>query len=143
MNILLIEDRGSTAFFVKKWLSMNGHNILEASDINDAQCHWNNRIEIPIDCIILDLQMTMDGLNDEQKLEAAGGALTGWVWLRDTVLMSTPKMRQRVIIYSDYLELLINEVGSDQTRGIKMISKRQQGSSNVVMASIREIGKLH
>ena len=120
MNILFLEDRGATAYYVERWFETNGHQVLSAFNPNDAQSHWRRRAETPIDCIMLDLQTSMDGLTDEQKADAQGGTLAGWVWLRDNVLKEAPEMRQRTIIYSDYISVLREKVPERQYIGIKV-----------------------
>lgn len=143
MNVLFLEDRGATAYNLERWLQRNGHNVLGAFNPNDAQSHWRRREKTPIGCIILDLQTSMDGLTDGQKANAEGGTLAGWVWLRDNVLAEAPEMRQRIIIYSDYVAVLRAKVPEEQYRGIKVVSKRQRGSSaDAVIASIREIARM-
>jgi CheY-like chemotaxis protein len=143
MNVLFLEDRGATAYHVERWLEASGHNVLSAFNPNDAQTYWRKRTEMPIDCIMLDLQTSMDGLTDEQKADAEGGTLAGWIWLRDNVLKEVPEMHQRTIIYSDYVVVLREKVPDEQYRGIKVISKRQRGNSaDAVIASIREIARM-
>ena len=143
MNILFLEDRGATAYNVNRWIDANGHTVLKAFNPNDAQNHWVRRAETRVDCIILDLQTSMDGLTVVQKAEAEGGTLAGWVWLRDNVLAVVPEMRQRTIIYSDYVAVLQEKVPKDQYKGIKVIPKRKRTSSaDEVVASLREIDKI-
>ena len=143
MNILFLEDRGATAYNVESWLETNGHNVLSAFNPNDAQSHWARREQVPVHCILLDLQVPMDGFIDKQKADADGGTLTGWVWLRDNVFAEAPEMRQRTIIYSDYVAVLREKVPEEQYRDIKIVSKRQRGSSaDLVIASIREIARM-
>lgn len=143
MNVLFLEDRGSTAYYVERTLETNGHTVLSAFNPNDAQSYWERRIHVPVHCILLDLLMSMEGLTNKQKADAQGGTLAGWVWLRDNVLAEAPEMRQRTIIYSDYVAVLQEKVPEEQYRGIKMFSKKQRGSSaDVVMAGIQEIARM-
>jgi CheY-like chemotaxis protein len=143
MNILMLEDRGSTIYYVSKWVENNGHNVLEAFNIIEATNYWKDRDQVPVDCILLDLQLPMDGLTDAQKMGAEGGTLTGWIWLRDYVLKDTPRMRQLTIIYSDYIDFLKKKVQANQIRGIKLIAKQPNCISvEVVSAFIREISRI-
>jgi CheY-like chemotaxis protein len=143
MNILFLEDRGATAYSVERWLTNSGHHVLNAFNPNDAQTHWTKRAETPIHCIILDLQTSMDGLTLEQKAEAEGSTLAGWIWFRDNVLAEAPEMRQRTIIYSDYVAVLREKVPGKQYEGIKVVPKRQRGSAaKVVIETIQKIDKL-
>ena len=145
MNVLFLEDRGATAFFVERWLKENGHNVLSAFNPNDAQSHWNKRDKVPIHCIILDLRTPTEGLDEKQKKRAAGGNLSGWVWLRDKVLTEIPEMRERTIIYSDYTHVLYDNdnVPDEEYNGITIVPKKQRSSAaEDVVIRIREIAKL-
>ena len=143
MNVLFLEDRGSTVFFVEQWLKENGHNVLSAFNPNDAQVHWSKRDEVPIHCIILDLQVLTAGLTSKQKKRSFGGTLSGWIWLRDKVLTEVPEMRQRTIIYSDYIHALCERVPEDEYRGITIVPKTQRSSAaEEVAAHIREIARM-
>lgn len=42
MNILVIEDLASVAFYLTEALQAEGHVVLEAYNINDAKAHWDN-----------------------------------------------------------------------------------------------------
>jgi len=123
MNILFLEDRGADAYFTKTALEAEGHYVLQAYNLHDAQDHWNRCKQVPVHCIILDCQTPMRGLTDEQKARAEGGTLSGWVWLRDNVLPSAPEMRQRTIIYSAYVDTLEDKVPRKEYEGIRVICK--------------------
>ena len=145
MNVLFLEDRGATAFFVERWFRENGHDVLSAFNPNDAQDHWNKRDKFPIHCIILDLRTPTEGLDKEQKKRAAGGNLAGWVWLHDNVLTESPEMRQRTIIYSDYTHVLYEDdnIPEEEYIGITIVPKKQRSSAaEDVVVRIREIAKL-
>jgi len=142
MNILLLEDRGETAYFTKKILEAEGHYVLQAYNLHDAQDHWNGCKQVPVHCIILDLQTPMRGLTDKQKAGAEGGTLSGWVWLRDNVLSSAPGMRQRTIIYSAFVDVLEAKVPRREYEGIRVIPKQGRASSaEQVVAAISEIAR--
>lgn len=142
MNILHLEDRGSVAYFFSRNLETRGHNILRAFNINDAQSYWNDRQSVPIDCIIIDLQVPMDGLTNEQIDNTEGGILAGWIWLHDEVLSTCPQMKRKSIIYSDFLSVLNNKIPSKQLKGIKLVFKDQRNSSDEIVEYINEISKL-
>ena len=143
MNVLLLDDRGSTTYFVERWLKENGHTVLSAFNPNDAQDHWNKRAKIPVHCIILDLQTPTNGLSDEQKKRTVGVTLAGWVWLHDNVLTEMPEMRQRTIIYSDYSYILCENVPEDEYRGITIVPKKQrQSAAEYVVARFQEIARM-
>ncbi len=106
MRILLLEDRGSASEELVGLLEDKGHDVLKVLAVYDAQYYWERRAEVPIDCLIVDLNIDPVGLTDAQEREAEGGILTGWIWLRDCVFAEDPKMVSRTIIFSDYLEQL-------------------------------------
>ena len=143
MNVLFVEDRGATAYFVERWLKENGHYVLNAFNPNDAQDHWNKRDEVPIHCIMLDLQISTTGLSHQQKERSFGGTLSGWIWLQDNVVTEAPEMRERTIIYSDYTHALYENVAEAEYRGITIIPKKQRSSAGEeVVARIREIARM-
>jgi len=143
MNVLVLEDRGASAYYVLGWLRENGHRVLDAFNPNDAQSHWDKRDKVPLDCILLDLNTPTDGLSEEQKTRTEGGLLSGWVWLYDSVLRETPEMRQRIIIYSDYTATLKENVPESEYGDIARIPKRQRSSSaREVVARIHEIAQM-
>ena len=153
MNILLLEDRGSTAHFLLRWLKENGHLVLGrmkqgAFNLNDANSIWSQRKEVPVHCIIIDLDVPKDGLSPEQEAELdqmandASIRLAGWIWLRDEVLQNEPEMRSRTIIYSDYIAVLLEHISEEEYRGISVISKRGRGTSvHAITAKIEQIEK--
>jgi CheY-like chemotaxis protein len=141
MNVLVLEDRGSAAYYVKGWIESQGHVALLALTPNDASSHWHERKKVPIDCIMLDLNLPTDGLNEAQKEQSQGGLLSGWVWFRDTVLTQEPMMRQRTIIYSDYIPVL--QASKEDYSGIKLVPKRRRSrSADEVTAWFNQIGWL-
>ncbi len=144
MNVLLLEDRGSAGFYVEEWLKAHGHNVLSAFNPNDAQSHWQDRETTPVHCIILDLYVPTEGLSEAQIAESEDGLLSGWVWFRDSVLRDEPKMKQRTIIYSDYVPTLRNSshVDPSEYRGISIIPKRRRSSSaRDVISRIQEVAR--
>ena len=145
MNVLLLEDRGAAAYYVTRWLSDNGHTVLDAFNPADATSHWQQRHVVPIHCVILDLYLPSDGLSEEQMETSEGGFLNGWVWLRDVVLTAEPSMRNKVIIYSDYIHVLTEcgTIPEDDYKGILLIPKRKRSSSaEVIVKRLREIARL-
>jgi len=132
MNVLFFEDRGAASYYVDEWLKTRGHNVLPAFNPNDAQSHWETRDKVPIHCIILDLHTPTDGLTEEQRGRSEGGLICAWIWLYDNVLSVAPGMRERTIIYSDYIPALRKSLGEEvdeQLKDITTIPKRQRSSS--------------
>ena len=126
MKILLLEDRGSVSYYMAEALRMNEHEVHDAYNINDAQSEWETD---EIDCVIVDLNLDPTGLSQKEIEETRGGLLSGWIWLRDHVLQKNPEMRQRTVIYSEYVSDLMRCVSKDDLRGIRLIAKGGQESA--------------
>jgi hypothetical protein len=144
MNVLHLEDSGATAYYMERWLTEIGHAVLRAFNPAEAQSYWNRRSEVPVDCIVVDMQTPTDGLDATQVGEADSGILAGWIWLRDNVLLNSPEMRKRTIIYSDYVSELRSRVPQRQLEGIRVISKRcLRSSADQLIAAFKEIARLN
>ena len=147
MNILLLEDRGSTAHFLLRWLKENGHLVLGkmnqgAYNINDANSIWSQRKEVPVHCMIVDLDVPPDGLSDDQIKDAGGGCLSGWIWLRNEVLQNEPEMRSRTIIYSDYVDVLREHIPEEEYYGVTLVEKRKRDSTRIIVERINAIERI-
>ncbi len=142
MNVLLLEDRGASGYYISECLRQEGHIILDAYTPAGAQALWDNREEIPINCIILDLHLPSDGLNEDQLNRTEGGILCGWVWLKENILSMNPEMRQRTIIYSIHSSILKEKTPRKDYLGISVFSKTNSGSGNEILARIRQIAKI-
>lgn len=121
MNILFLEDRGSVSFPLVDELRGQRHEVFDAGSVRDARSYWEDK---KIDCLIVDLNMDPAGLTDEQANQTHGGLLTGWIWLRDYVFNVRQDMRQRTIIYTDYMEQLRANVPPSDLAGLRLVSKR-------------------
>ena len=128
MNILVLDDRGSSSYYLMEWLKIHEYTVYTAFNLNDAQSIWDNRATNPIHCIILDLNVPTDGLKDEQKERSKGGLISGWVWLKENVLFDEPQMKYYTIIYSDYIHCLDDNI-EEEYEEITFIPKRQRSSS--------------
>ena len=126
MNILILEDRGSVSFYMAKYLEDEGYTVFQAHSIADAQSYYDSR---KIDCIIADLNMIPDGLTPEEKSKTKNGLLAGWVWLNNYVFRHDNNMRDRTIIYTEYLAQLKRYVPRESYETIKIIPKRGSSSS--------------
>jgi len=121
MSVLWVEHRGSILFAGKQALEAEGYRVLEASTPADAQHHWERRSAIPISCVILDPRIPSTGLSEKQKARA--GVLSGWIWLKDQVLLDMPEMGCRTIIFTDCLDELLPELAEAEEMGIQCIRK--------------------
>ncbi|MGA3333296.1 MAG: hypothetical protein ABSC62_03935 [Terracidiphilus sp.] len=123
MTILFLEDRGSVSVSITEMLEQKGYDVLSAYNINDAQSVWEARGKVPIDCLIIDLNMPADGLSvDEQKL-TKGGLLTGWIWLQEHVFKEQPQMKAKTVIFSEYLNVFRTNITESEYVGVITIPK--------------------
>ncbi|MBN1155017.1 response regulator [candidate division KSB1 bacterium] len=120
MNILYLEDRGSVSFYISEFLEHKGHTVYPAFSIMEARSIIE---EHKIDVIILDLNLNPDGLKEEEIEKTLNGIITGWIWFNNYVLSKNPKMKDNVIILSEYLNVL-EEAYGNETSDIKKIAKR-------------------
>jgi len=104
MNILILEDRGSVSYYMQEALELRGYSVMSAGTIWEAQRYWDQRNERPVHCIIIDLNMSAEGLSAEELACTGEGILTGWIWLKERVYRDNPDMKHQTIIYSEYLE---------------------------------------
>lgn len=128
MRILILEDRGDSVKYLVEYLRQKDNEVYDAVTIIQAKHYWSERKEKPIDCIILDLNMSSSGLSAGQKKDTVGGLLSGWIWVRDSILSEQPSFRDRIIIYSDYVEDFERHVSSADRRGIKILQKSKSVS---------------
>ena len=121
MNVLVLEDRGSVSFYLEEGIRSRGHTVFSAFTIPDARSYWENE---QIDCIVVDSNMSPDGLGEEQIKRTKDGLLTGVIWLLDSVFPERQDMRERTIIYTDYLERLRESFTDEELRGLQLFSKK-------------------
>lgn len=137
MNVLVLEDRGSVSFYMEEALRHVGHQVCSASSVPDAQSYWDPAI---IDCIIVDSNMSPDGLTEQEMGETKGGLLTGWIWLRNYVFKDNEDMRQRTIIYTDYLERIEEAVAPGELDGLSLLPKK--GSTSPAQQLLKEVKRV-
>jgi hypothetical protein len=68
--------------------------------------------------------MVPDSLNEVEVRQTRNGLLTGWIWLQDYVFALCEDMKERTVIYSDYVNRLREEISEDGLRGIHFVSKK-------------------
>ena len=141
MNVLVLEDRGSVGYYLKEALTEEGHSVYFALTVSDAISHLD---EERIDCIVIDLNMSPEGLNDEEVGATLSGLLTGWIWLRNHVYAGrNADMRERTIIYTEYMDQLRYHVPEEELRGIHLIPKRGFSSTaEQLLNTVRQIAGL-
>lgn len=135
MNVLVFEDRGSVSHYLEEALRSQGHQVFSAFSVPDAQTYWEDE---EIDCIVADLNMSPEGLKDDGQERTARGLLTGWVWLVEHVFKEKEQMKPRTIIYSDYLNVLKDNVQADALKGVHLVPKKGTTSPAKEMLSFVE-----
>lgn len=137
MKILFFEDRGAVNIPIVDALERKGHRVFSAYNVNDATSYWED--EQPLDAIILDLSVDPTGLSDSQLEQTQEGLLTGWIWLRDTVLREHPEFGKRTCIYTEFRDVLIGAVPEEERRDIRVIGKREEEAPKQLIQAIGEI----
>ncbi len=142
MNILLVDDRGSVSKHVKGLLEDREHIVFSAFTIGEAQAYWEDN-KIAFDCLIIDLNMDPTVLLNEEIDRTHYGLLTGWIWLKEYVYKKDNSMKQRTIIFSDYLTELKNIVSSKELKKIRCVAKSNSGSSlELLLKHISDIDQI-
>jgi len=121
MKILFVENSGDAAYQLAEHLTDDGHDVLLAGDVTEAQDFWDDG---GIDCLIVDLNMEPTGLGPKESEETQGGLFTGWVWLKYHVFSQNDAMRRRTIVLTAYERDFREKVPSAEKTGVKVISKR-------------------
>ena len=122
MNILVLEDRGSVSKYMVETLQDNEeHKVFEAWGVYDATTYWEDE---DIQCLVVDVNLDPEGLDDNVIASTLGGLLTGWIWLKTCVFSKRPSMRERTIIYTDYVQQLMTNVDPEELAGILVVPKR-------------------
>ena len=87
--------------------------------------------------------MSPEGLKDDEINLTSNGLLTGWIWLSNYVLNKDDSIRERVIIYSEYIDGLIENVNRNLLDGIRLISKRGSTSTaQQVLQHVRAVNSI-
>jgi CheY-like chemotaxis protein len=145
MTILIIEDRGSVAYYMRIGLEEADHIVIETNSIIEAEDIWKTENN-SIGCIILDLNMSQEGLKPELQALAQDGVLTGWFWINDIVFSTEcgKEMKPRTICYSEYMSRLDESEKADAERaGVRFIAKQGSTSpSKQILDAVTEISKL-
>jgi len=140
MNILILKDRGSTAYYLEKALAERGHRVLSAFNVVDASSYWENE---QIDFIVADSNMSPDGLDENEIEDTCDGLLTGWIWLQNRVFKDRKEMRDRTIIYTEYIEQIREIVTEDALKGVYFLSKKGSTSpAEALMGYIERVSKV-
>ncbi len=137
MNILILENRGSVSYYMKRALEEEGCIVFDATNIYDANSYYENK---QIDCLIIDLQMDPEGLKEKEITQTKNGLLTGWIWLSEYVFKKNIKMKEQTIIVTDYYDELVELTLQKERRGIYIVQKRSSESpAQTVMNYVNDI----
>lgn len=121
MRILLVEDVGRLANTVADQLRGKGHDVDIASTVSRAKGYIQRGPSY--DCLIVDFNMPSTGLSLAQAEQTFNGLFTGWIWLRDEVLLKSPEMAARTIVYSAYLRDFEELMRDAVVHGVALVAK--------------------
>ena len=131
MKVLLLEDAGSVYFELLEHLSEVHFvsEVLAAYQVSEAMDKFEN--EEP-DFMIVDLNVSSSGLKREEVDASEGGRLSGWLWLKNYVFPQSEEWRDKVIIYSEYIRILKNNVQKKEYKGLKLLTKKNYSIEDVL-----------
>ena len=119
-RVLIIEDNYGVLEENQALLKANGYTVTLASSTDRAEQSIEKAETNPFDCLIIDLNMSNEFLDDGLRKKTHGGSLTGWVWLYN---IAKPKLHNnpKIIIYSEFLIELDEEMknSSEEEREYK------------------------
>ena len=81
------------------------YEFLKCRSTDRAQKEFEEHMEEVV-CIVTDINMTEEFLDEQYVDETDGGMFTGWVWLYRYVLEQNPKLHIPIVICSGFNEYL-------------------------------------
>ncbi len=136
MHILVLEDTQWASYYMHDSLTSRGHQVYVASSIIEAFELWSKQV---FDLLIVDLNLAADGFSEEEEDQAHDGLLTGWVWLTNHVFPSDEEYRSRTIIYSAYIDSLLDIVEKKSLDGITLVRRGEEDEVNRIISIIDKI----
>jgi len=141
-RILLIEDDGELAETIKNELSEEGYVIEEAYSYITAIAALEEH-DGDFDCIILDLEIPSDGLEDENLMDEYHG-IYGILVLDQFCKAQTQKRPEdiwnKTIIYSEYTENLNGkDIMKNPPEKLPPINKKENNSVSRLLKRVKEI----
>ena len=127
MNVLILEDRGSVSHFLIEALEARKYQVFPASSVHDANSILEG--EDQIDAIILDLNMSPDGLTEEEIKQTDFGLFTGWIWLNNYAWRMYPYLGNRTLIFSAYIDDLKRKYKLGNANSFSLIPKNNFSGS--------------
>ena len=144
MKILVLDSHAVAAVPMVDCLREEGHEVIKAFNINDANSHWQYDGSM-FDCLIVDITGPVDGLNEEEKKQTKEGWISGWIWLKNYLLKEKPSFAARVIIFSTQQTLQVLEQAEPEAfkSRVSFICKNGLTSGvKLLLAQLDEISKL-
>lgn len=145
-KIIIIEDNLYTAENLEIYININFEvfcsqkiEINVCNDIYEANDILKKSSDIS--CIISDLNMSPDGMDEEFHEETYGTVLTGWVWVKHYILNNENYSQIPIIFYSafiDELEKCASFKEYNVNNRIQLIDKRND-SEKILFEKIKEI----
>jgi CheY-like chemotaxis protein len=118
--VLFVEDRAEMKYTTADQLSVllsgrpeEKYAVKSCGRVDQAIEFFKANKE-DIVCVITDLNMSDEWLDDEHKKKTEGGTITGWVWLQEYVFTEKPDMP--TVIYSGYIPFLRKKLCDDKGR---------------------------
>jgi hypothetical protein len=137
MKLLLVEDRVTTLVDIYNALK-DKYDVCKATSIKKAQevllrneitTEPDNRIR----AIITDLNMSCEGLTDEQIRESEGAQLAGWQWVINYVFCDEKNQDIHLLLCSDFLDILEKRI--ERLKNTSMVNG--QNEINIFERAIR------
>lgn len=93
-----------------------------------------------ISCIISDLNMCPDGLDEKYHEETFGTMLTGWVWIKYYILTKEEYSKIPIIIFSGFIDVLDANSNYEKYKDNYQIELVAKGTDEKILCEkIREI----
>ena len=118
MNILLLEDDYAYKKRIKAILEDAGFAVEDFGRIDLAKEFINKNIQI-IDCVVLDLNMNDEWL-DEFQVESVGGMISGWIFMKRYIYPLSPDMPTVILSGINDIDDIIDLSSYNQ---VKFLSK--------------------
>jgi CheY-like chemotaxis protein len=146
MHILIVEDSHFLYPALEEMLRNRGHQATAAKNLYQAKEYWS-KYKDSIDCLIVDLNMSPDGLTEQEKEETKLGLFSGWIWLNNYVFTEKPEIKNYTIILTGHKEKLNDKLTNDNKlkllEGLSIISKRNpSNTTSLVNEQIKQFSKL-
>lgn len=120
MNVLILEDDAHISFTLGGFLEDNDIVVYKAMDLLRAEEILQ---ELHIDFVLIDLNMSPQGLDEDLIVSTQEGAITGWIWCKTYLIPRHPNLRSKIILFSAYLDELEIYVDVEELSDVTRIRK--------------------